>query len=176
MRSTDSARNLPLSFALVFVSAMGIVAWLMLTRTPPSVAGGTRLVYSVDYEPAVADGRLRAEELDRPQELMRRMTEVILQRIDPSRGPFRQRKVGARVCAVREAQFVIELPPTPDAVPHPDWIAEVREFVETPAELEFYISAEAGGQARGSISAPKRPRPGAGSSSTPASPCAASMP
>jgi len=143
----NQPRNRPVLKPLLIVAALFaipccLVIWQAFLRAPVSLAGGTRLNYSIDLEQALSAGQITPEEAQEGASLMQQTVDIVRERIDPSRGPLGFRKLGARVEALSPRSFIVELPPVGDDGPtEPERTQSIRRLVESDVELEFYIGA-----------------------------------
>ncbi len=86
-----------LAISLIALSALGF-------RMGLDLEGGTRLVYSIDFDRALTEGSITKEQYDNPDQLKAELIKIWTKRIDP------QGVKGARVRTEGSNRIVIELP------------------------------------------------------------------
>lgn len=140
--SSKSALLLVLSTACAAAVALCVLAWILLSPTPPSVAGGTRLTYSLELDAALREGRITQAEYDDPNLVLRQTIEQLQQRIDPLVGPLRASKLGVNIRRAGGKQLRVEVPPNvDDANDEAKTIAMVREMIEVPFSFAIHMAA-----------------------------------
>lgn len=131
--------NVPLVGAgFVLISFIGLLAYLALI--PPSLEGGTRLRYELDFEEALRLGWITREEHSRPAELTSSTLEFIRNRVDPLGRTAIFKRARVHVVQVDSTHFAVEFASL-DEPRRSEEIAGVRALIEHTGTLEVYMAA-----------------------------------